>query len=103
MEIIIQLNIKAENNKGGIMPTISEALVVGGFSFISACFGVIASALGFERRLNKIEENVVYKDVCNQCQRNNDIQFESMHSTLVSIDAKIDTIKQNQIEFYKKS
>lgn len=59
--------------------------------------GLIGStlvALGFKSRLEKLENNVVYKDTCQKCSLNNDNQIRSIHESQQRMEKKLDESQQ---------
>jgi hypothetical protein len=87
-----------------------KTLITGGVGIGSGIFGAILTALGFKSRLDKVEKeydefkkNVVYKDVCEQCQKNQNNLVLSLKEDIVEVkggmtrmDGKLDTLLLKQ-------
>ncbi len=74
----------------------ANEILTGATGFAGIVIGAIASALGLNYRLNRIEnlqEKMVFKDVCVQCQEKSTIQFTAIRGTLAEIKHSIDIIR----------
>jgi len=83
-----------------------KTLITGGVGIGSGLIGAVLTALGFKSRLDKVEQayedikkHVVYKDVCEQCQKNQNNLILSVKEDITEIkggmnkmDGKLDTL-----------
>lgn len=83
-----------------------KTLITGGVGIGSGIVGAILTAFGFKSRLDKVEQaydefkkNVVFKDVCEQCQKNQNNLILSVKEDITEIkggmnkmDGKLDTL-----------
>jgi hypothetical protein len=79
-----------------------RTLITGGVGIGSGLFGAILAALGFKSRMDKMEQSheelkkhVVFKDVCEKCQENQNNLIKSLKDSVSKVESSVNEVKSD--------